>query len=70
MSDLHWRHLQTKSLMCISYFKFERTFLCDKHYMQGTIVAMAAKMAEYGLFITRLVQGGLPILPAANIQHK
>ena len=30
------------------------TFLCDKHYMQGTIVAMAAKMPEvlltkYGL---------------------
>ena len=30
------------------------TFLCDKHYMQGTIVAMAAKMSkvlltEYGL---------------------
>ena len=30
------------------------TFLCDKHYMQGTIVAMAAKMpegilTEYGL---------------------
>ena len=30
------------------------TFLCDKHYMQGTIVTMAAKMpevilAEYGL---------------------
>ena len=22
------------------------TFLCDKHYMQGTIVAMAAKMPE------------------------
>ena len=33
------------------------TFLCDKHYVQGTVVAMAAKMpevilTEYGPFST------------------
>ena len=33
------------------------TFLCDKHYIRGTIVAMAAKMpevilAEYGLLVS------------------
>ena len=50
------------------------TFLRDKHYMQGTIVAMAAKMpevilTEYGLLVIRRswVQSPAGVSPKAYL---